>query len=171
MHSPKSSESTERPLVRHIATTGGELYALLGTIVRIKVGSLETLGTFCVCEARVPPNAFVPLHYHRDVEVFFVLKGTLEVMRGVDGEVESLPVNSCEMALIPSNAVHGFRNTSGRHVNLLVIGGPGIESFLVEAGRPRYEVAPREKGLSGSDDFQGMLEIAKRHGQVFIGDH
>jgi mannose-6-phosphate isomerase-like protein (cupin superfamily) len=164
------SKATEGPVVRHIAATGGELFALLGTITRIKVSNRETLGTFCVGEARLPPNAFVPLHYHPDVEVFFVLKGTLEVMRMEGGKAESVPVAPGEMALIPSNAVHGFRNTSGSHVNLLVIGGPGIEAFLVEAGNPRHRPATGEAGAPSPDDFQRMLEIAKRHGQVFIGD-
>jgi quercetin dioxygenase-like cupin family protein len=168
MNPSKSSESTERPLVRHIPTVGGDLLALLGTIIRIKISNRETQGTFCVCEGRLPPNAFVPLHYHRDVEVFLVLKGTLEVMRMTDGKAESLSVATGEMVLIPSNAVHGFRNTSGSHIQLLIIGGPGIEAFLVEAGSP----APRTAGETeapGSNDFLRMLEIAKRHGQVFLG--
>ena len=117
--------------------------------------------------ARLPPKAFVPLHYHPDEEVFLVLKGTLEVMRLSDGEPEFLPITSGEMALIPSNAVHGFRNTSAGHVHLLVIGGPEIEGFLMEAGSARVEPASVQPS---PDEFERMLEIAKRHGQVFLGD-
>lgn len=170
MNPSKPPESTEGPVVRHIATTGGDLFFLLGAITRIKVSNRETLGTFCVGEARLPPNAFVPLHYHPDVEAFYVLKGTLEVMRMTGGKAESVPVAPGEMAVISSNAVHGFRNTSGGHVNLLIIGGPRIEAFLVEAGNPRHRSATGEGGAPSPDDFQRMLEIAKRHGQVFIGD-
>ena len=169
MNPSKSHESTKGPVVRHIVTTEGELFALLGTITRIKVSHRETLGTFCCCEARLPPNAFVPLHYHPDVEVFYVLKGTLEVLRMANGKTESLALTSGEMALIPSNAMHGFRNTSGGHVNLLVIGGPGIEAFLVEAGSPRTRLTSDETTAPSSDEFQRMLEVAKRHSQVFIG--
>jgi mannose-6-phosphate isomerase-like protein (cupin superfamily) len=168
MNPSKSSESTERPVVRHIPTGGGDLLVLLGTILRIKISSRETLGTFCVCEGRLPPNAFVPLHYHPDVEAFLVLKGTLEVMRMADGKTESVPVATGEMVLIPSNAAHGFRNTSGSHVQLLIIGGPGIEAFLVEAGSPPTRTTG-ETEAPGSDDFLRMLKIGKRYGQVFLG--
>ena len=170
MNPSKSSGSTERAQVRHIATGDGDLLALLGTIARIKVSNRQTLGTFCVCEAGLPPNAFVPLHYHPDVELFFVLKGTLEVIRMAEDKTESLSVAIGEMAFIPSNAVHGLRNTSGGHIRLLIIGGPGIEAFFVEAGSPRVGSAPGETTQPGPDEFQRMLEIAKRHGQVFLGD-
>src|SRR5215469_4490940 len=119
MNSPRSSEGVKEPRVRRIGASDGDLLALLGTMTRIKVSSRDTLGTFFVGEARLPPKALVPLHYHPDVEVFLILKGTLEVMRLSDGEPEFLPITSGEMALIPSNAVHGFRNTSAGHVHLL----------------------------------------------------
>ena len=125
MNPPRSSEGVKKNQVRRSGASDGDLLTLLGAMTRIKVSSRDTLGTFFVGEAKLPPTAFVPPHYHPDVEVFFVLEGTLEVMRLSDGEAEFLPITSGEMALIPSNAVHGFRNTSAGHVHLLVIGGSG----------------------------------------------
>ena len=168
MSPARLSEETKKPQVRRIGTSDGDLLSLLGTVTRIKPSSRETLETFFIGEATLPPNAFVPLHYHPDVEAFLVLQGTLEVMHSSDGKAEFLPLASGEMALIPSNAVHGFRNTSGGHVHLVVIGGPGIEAFLVEAGSPRS--ASGEARGPSPDEFERMLEIAKRHGQVFVGD-
>lgn len=165
MNSTTSSEG--EPQVRCIGASDGDLVALLGTVTRIKVSSRETLGTFFVAEARLPPDAFVPLHYHPDAEMFFVLRGTLEVMRLSDGKAEFLPIASGEMALIPSNAAHGFRNTSAGHVDVLLIGGAEIEGFLREAGSAR---AGSDSAQASPDGFARMLEIAKRHGQVFLGD-
>lgn len=167
MNSTRSSEGEKEPQVRCVGARDGDPLALLGAVTRIKVSSRETLGTFFVGEARLPPNAFVPLHYHPDVELFFVLKGALEVMRLFDGKAEFLPVASGEMAVIPSNAVHGFRNTSAGHVDVLLIGGPGIERFLREADSAR--VGP-DFVQPSPDEFARMLEIAKRHGQVFLGE-
>ena len=165
---PTLSEGTEKPQVRRIGRSDGDLLSLLGAVTRLKVSSRETLKTLFVGEATLPPNAFVPLHYHPDVEVFLVLKGTLEVMHASDGKPEFLPLASGEMALIPSNAVHGFRNSSAGDVHLVLIGGPGIEAFLVEAGTT--SPAPGEAKKPSPADFERMLEIAKRHGQVFVGD-
>jgi len=94
MNPPRSSVGVKEPQVRRIGASDGDLLALLGAMTRIKVSSRDTLGTFFVGEARLPPKAFVPLHYHPDVEVFLVLKGTLEVMRLSDGEAEFLPITS-----------------------------------------------------------------------------
>ena len=168
MNQTRPSEETKKPQVRRIGTNDGDHLSLLGSVTRIKVSSRETLGTFFIGQATLPPNVFVPLHYHPDVEVFLVLKGTLEVMHGSDGKGEFLPLGSGEMALIPSNAVHGFRNTSADDVHLMVIGGPEIEAFLVEAASPTG--ASGEARGPGPDEFERMLEIAKRHGQVFVGD-
>ena len=162
------SEGMEKLQVRRIGRSDGDLLSLLGIVTRLKIRNRETLETFFIGEATLPPNAFVPLHYHPDVELFLVLKGTLEVMRASDGRPESLPLSAGEMALIPSNAVHGFRNTTAGDVHLVVIGGPGIEAFLVEAGSRRP--APGEARGPSPDDFERMLEIAKRHGQVFLGE-
>ena len=165
---PTASEGTQKPRVRCIGRSDGDPLSLLGTVTRLKVSSRETLKTFFIGEATLPPNAFVPLHYHPDVEVFLVLNGTLEVMHASDGKPEFLPLASGEMALIPSTAVHGFRNASGGDVHLVVIGGPGIEKFLVEAGSTGTD--PGEATGPSPDDFVRMLEIAKRHGQVFVRD-
>lgn len=165
---PPPSERREKPQVRHIGRSDGDLLSLLGAVTRLKVSTRETLKTFFIGEATLPPNAFVPLHYHPDVEVFLILKGTLEVMQASDAKPEFMSLASGEMALIPSNAVHGFRNTSAGDVHLIVIGGPGIEAFLVEAGSTTP--APGEATGHRTGDFERMLEIAKRHGQVFVGD-
>ena len=162
------SEGMEKLQVRRIGRSDGDLLSLLGTVTRLKIRSRETLETFFIGEATLPPNAFVPLHYHPDVEVFLVLKGAFEVTCASEGKAKFLPLASGEMALIPSNVMHGFRNTSAGDVHLVVIGGPGIEAFLVEAGSTGP--APRETRGPSPDDFARMLEIAKRHGQVFVGD-
>jgi len=99
--------------------------------------------------------------------VFFVLKGTLEVMRLSDSQVEFLPIASGEMAIIPSNAVHGFRNPGAGHVDVPLIGGPRIEWFLKEAGDGRVGPDSAQPSL---EEFARLLEIAKRHGQEFLGD-
>ena len=92
--SPTPFKGTEKPHVRRIGRNDGDILSLLGTVMHLKVSSRETLETFFIGEATLPPNAFVPLHYHPDVEVFLVLKGTLEVMHASDGKPEFLPLAS-----------------------------------------------------------------------------
>ena len=74
MNTTRSSEGAREPQVRCIGASDGDLLALLGAVTRIRVSSRETLGTFFVGEAKLPPHAFVPLHYHPDVEVNELLR-------------------------------------------------------------------------------------------------
>lgn len=91
---PTPSEGREKPQVRRIGRRDGALLSLLGFVTLLKVSSRETLETFFIGEATLPTNAFVPLHYHPDVEVFLVLEGSLEVMHASDGKPEFLPLAS-----------------------------------------------------------------------------
>ena len=154
---------------RRITSSDGELLSLLGAAVKLKITSRDTLGAYCVCEGRLPPGSFVPLHYHADVEAFIVLKGTLELLQLKGAQAEPFSVEAGEMAFIPSDAVHGFRNVSGVQVELLIIGGPRIESFLVEAGTLESRSTERESAEPDSSQFLRVLEVAKRHGQTFLG--
>ena len=168
MSPSKPMESPDSAIPRHIISSDGELLSLLGAAVRVKITSRETLGAYCVCEGRLPSGAFVPPHYHAEVEAFIVLTGTLEVLRMEQAHAEPFSVEAGEMAFIPSNAVHGFRNVSGVHVQLLIIGGPRIESFFVEAGTTGQQSRRSDSGEPDSSEFPRMLEIAKRHGQTFL---
>ena len=89
-------------------------------------------------------------------------------MRGA--QAEPFPLRPARWLFIPSNAVHGFRNTSGVHVQLWIIGGPRIEAFLVEAGTAEPQSTDRETAEPDSSKFLRMLELAKRHGQTFLGE-
>jgi mannose-6-phosphate isomerase-like protein (cupin superfamily) len=168
MNQSNQMASPNRPMPRRIISSDGELLSLLGAAVRLKLTSRETLGAYCVCEGRLPPGSFVPLHYHAEVETFIVLNGTLELLQMKGADAEAFSVEAGEIAFIPSNAVHGFRNMSGVDVQLLIIGGPRIESFLVEAGTLEPQSKGRDSGEPDSSEFLRMLEVAKRHGQTFL---
>lgn len=169
MNPTSQIESPNRPLPRHIKSSDGELLSLLEAAIRLKITSGETQGAYFVCEGSLPPVAFVPLHYHADPEVFVVLQGTLDILEMKGEQPESFSVEAGEMAFIPSNAVHGFRNVSGVHVHLLIIGGPQIESFFVEAARPA-QTTEHESAEPDPSEFLRMMEAAKRHGQTFLGE-
>ena len=170
MNPSSQMESPNRLMPRRITSSDGEALSLLGSTVRLKITSRETQGAYCVCEGSLPPGSFVPLHYHAEVEAFIVLKGTLELLQMRGAQAEPFSVEAGEMAFMPSNAVHGFRNRSGAHVQLLIIGGPRIESFLVEAGAATSQSTERQSTEPDSSEFLRMLEVAKRHGQTFLGE-
>ena len=166
---PGTQSTTNLP-VRHIRKDDGDTRSLLGSLVSVKISTAETQGHFCLCAGLIAPNAAVPLHYHPDVEAFIVLDGSLDVLRVTDGKPESVRVQAGEMALIPSNAIHGFWNRSGRNVRILTLGTAGLEAFFQEASirvdaSQSTEVAPPKP-----EEIERILAIARKHGQVFVDD-
>ena len=104
MNQSNQRVSPNRPMPRRITSSDGELLSLLGAEVRLKITSREALGAYCVCEGRLPPGSFVPLHYHAEVEAFIVLKGTLELLQMKGADADPFSGEAGEMAFIPSNA-------------------------------------------------------------------
>lgn len=139
-------------------------FDVLGITLEFKLRSQETGGQYCVVAATVPPGAMVPPHQHVEQEAFFVLEGTGEFASLIDGELTWKPVHTGEMVNIPSDTVHGFRNTSGESMRCLITAQPGIERFFAEAGTP----LPSEPAAPTAEAVARVLAIAEKHGQRFL---
>jgi quercetin dioxygenase-like cupin family protein len=144
-----------------------ETFDVLGVALQWKLRGSETGGMYCVLEAVVPPGVMVPPHQHMEQEAFFMLEGTGEFASLQDGELRWASVGAGEMVNIPSDAVHGFRNTSNTALRCLITGHATIENFFAEAGTPLPSadaIAP----APSMDDVARVLRIAERHGQRFL---
>jgi hypothetical protein len=66
--------------------TGGEVLDVLGPAVEFLYVSEGPYEQFCLMRGVVPPGVTVPLHSHDDVEAFFIVSGSQEVLvPGSDG--------------------------------------------------------------------------------------
>jgi mannose-6-phosphate isomerase-like protein (cupin superfamily) len=164
----KRTEPTTNLAVRHIRKNDGDARSLLGGLMSMKISTTETQGHFCVCEGLVPPDMAVPLHCHPDVEAFLVLDGSLNVFRLTDGKPEAVTVQAGEMAMIPSNAMHGFCNRSGRDVRVLTLCTAGLEAFFEAAGVRVDASQSTEIEPPKPEEIERVLAIARKHGQVFV---
>lgn len=164
----QKSQSTTNLSVRHIRKNDGDTRSLLGGLMSVKISTAETKGHFCLCEGLMVPNTAVPLHYHPDVEAFIVLDGSLDVFRVTDGKPESVTVQAGEMVLIPSNAVHGFWNRSGRDARTLTLCTAGLEAFFQEASIRVEASQSAEIQPPKPEEIQRVVAIARKHGQVFV---
>ncbi|HKW33044.1 MAG TPA: cupin domain-containing protein [Candidatus Acidoferrum sp.] len=162
----KTQSNTDLP-VRHIRKNYGDARSLLGGRLSVKISTEETQGHFCLCAGLIGPNTAVPLHYHPDAEAFIVLDGSLDVFRLTNGKPESLTVQAGEMALIPCNAVHEFRNRSGGDVRVLTLCTAGLEAFSEEASI-RVDASRSDKIEPPTPlEIERVLAIARKHGQMF----
>ena len=127
----------------------------------------ETNGHYCMLETFVPPGAGVPAHQHAEQEAFYVMEGTLEVARSGPGGLEWFPVGVGDSIHVPSNQIHGFRNTSLANARILVTADAGLGAFFEEAGVP---VTPgtAPAGPPSAADIERVRTIAHKYGHRFV---
>jgi quercetin dioxygenase-like cupin family protein len=145
----------------------GHRIRVLAGYMEWRLTPAETGGHYCVLETFVPPGGGVPPHQHADHEAFCVLEGSVEVARFGSSGLEWLPVGVGDFVNVPSNEVHGFRNTGGTLARLLVTATAGLGAFFEEAGVP---VSPdtHPVGPPSAADIERVLAIARKHGHRFL---
>jgi quercetin dioxygenase-like cupin family protein len=152
-----------------IPAAGGDTMMNLGTLVRIKVPSTATQGTFSIVEHTVPPLAGPPLHTHPETEILYVLAGEFDVGIGAD----TMRATEGAVIHVPPETPHSTKNVGERAGRLLSVYLPGIaDRFFVEAGTPVTAGASlpdfdRPADLSGVD-VGAVLAIAERHGMRIV---
>ena len=133
-----------------------------------KLMPAQTEGHYCLLETVVPPGMGVPPHQHLDQEAFYILEGSLEVARMGPGGLESCPATAGDLINVPSNQVHGFRNSGGAPARILVMATAGLGAFFLEAGVP---VSPGEAAPTGPPshaEIERILAVARKHGHRFL---
>ena len=125
----------------------------------------DTGGAFCVLDMGLAPGMMVPRHTHtREDEVYYVLKGELEVIVG--DEVFNLRAGDTLMA--PRDIPHQLRNSGNVENHYLLMFSPsGFEEFLMATAVPAPDnaAAPTKPPAV---TVQNVLELAAGYGIQFV---
>ncbi len=165
---PKAKDGSEGALTElqldtpiYVPKDEGEIISIPGTDITIKVPASKTKGAFAMFEDIVQPGFGPPRHTHTDqIEIFYFLEGDFEVLVGDS----MLQVSGGDIAVVPVNTVHAFRNigdTPGYLTYLVSPGGGGFEGFL-------YEL---RENMQGEDMPSGevLSELGEQYGIEFVG--
>ncbi|MDQ8205038.1 cupin domain-containing protein [Pelagicoccus sp. SDUM812003] len=106
------------------------LLNVLGVGVQVLLDERDTDGQgvvgLCVCE----PGEGAPPHTHDQIELFYVIEGTVSFFDGVDW----LSASQGDAVKVPAGRVHGFRNDTEETVRFLTISSPAAHArFFREA--------------------------------------
>jgi len=101
-----------------------------------------------------PAAAGPPPHVHPWEEIYVVLSGQLEV--SVDGETRALSAG--DIAHVPANVKHAYRNLTEAHFLTIVTKGNAAKFFREVAAE--VEMNP--------PDIPGVIRVAKSHDIEFI---
>jgi len=85
---------------------------VLGPTVEFLTPLQEPEPGYCVMRGTIPPGVSVPLHSNADVESFFQISGSVQVLSQRENSFEWLDAKPGDFVHIPSGARHAFRNTS-----------------------------------------------------------
>ncbi|MCC6145252.1 MAG: cupin domain-containing protein [Candidatus Hydrogenedentes bacterium] len=137
----------------------GQLLTVLGERVSLKVPGSAVGGRFSLVQIECPPGSGPPLHVHsREDEMFYVLKGRLEIRCGSD----TLIAEAGDTAVLPVGVPHTFRNCGNEVAEVLVTMVPGgFEGFFLDIDRLERagDVAP-----------ETVIEVGRKYGLEFLPD-
>ncbi len=135
----------------------GELWNVLGTPMRCKVRSEQTDGAYAVVENIIPPQAGPPAHvHHNEDEIFYVVEGEFEIRCGD----EIYHASAGDLAVLPRNVPHAFRNIGEREGKVHVTITPGgFERFFEEVSEQIRTLPP---------DVEKLTAIARRYNVEFV---
>jgi quercetin dioxygenase-like cupin family protein len=139
---------------------------ILGIEMEWKLTRADTADRYCVLVVTMPPGSGVPAHQHPQQEAFFILEGTPEFAVENSGGLVWRTISQGEMVNIPSDAMHGFRNSSDRNVRVVLTCEAGLADFFEEAGLSLAENESPSGNLS-PEAIHRVIEIATKHGQRF----
>jgi quercetin dioxygenase-like cupin family protein len=154
LHSMESAHIVERG-------THGVLH-VLGPTIELLTSPDEPGAMYCVMLGTIPPGGVVPLHSHADVESFYVLSGSVQVLSERGGRFEWLDTSVGQFVHVPGRSKHAFRNTSGEPVVQLITTTPRMGKFFREIGSSAMAGDPTRRPTA--EVLARFQEVATRYG-------
>ena len=107
-----------------------------GTLFEILAPPEEVGEPICLIRGTVPPGVSVPLHSHPDVELFYVLEGSIEVFQSKEGTSGWTTVGVGAVVVVPGKAKHALRNSSSLPASMVVVTTSKLYEFFGEVSKP-----------------------------------
>ena len=133
-----------------------------GTLVEFLASPDETGAEICLIRGAIPPGVAVPLHSHPDVELFYVLEGSVEAYQSRDGAQGWAGVGAGDVVTIPGNTKHAWRNRSALPATMLIVTTSKMYEFFVEVTKPFDP--DQSVTLPTPEEIQKLFEAAARYG-------
>ena len=133
-----------------------------GTLFEFLASPDETGSEICLIRGTIPPGVTVPIHSHSDVELFYVLEGSLEAFQFGNGTHGWVSFGPGDVVRVPGNAKHALRNSSPRPATAVVVTTSKLYSFFQEVSKP-FDQA-RKATRPTPEELQNLFESATRYG-------
>jgi quercetin dioxygenase-like cupin family protein len=122
----------------------------------------DTGAEICLIRAAIPPGAVVPLHSHSDVELFYVLEGSLETFQSRDETPGWTTAGPGDVVSIAGNIKHALRNSSPFPATLVCVTTSNLYEFFCELSKPFDPGQPATPPTP--DEIQEISRVSARYG-------
>ena len=106
-----------------------------GSVCEFLVSPAEARAEVCLIRFMIPPGAASPLHSHPDVEIFYILEGSLETFQSRGGTSGWTTLGPGDFVSIPGNIKHAVRNSSPFPATLVCVTAPKLYEFFQEVAK------------------------------------
>lgn len=131
-----------------------------GTLFEFLVSPDEAEAEICLIRGTMPAGVAVPLHSHADVELFYILEGSIEAYRASDSRWAT--VEAGHVVTIPGNTKHALRNTSALPATIVVVTTSKLYDFFHEVSKPFDPT--RSATPPTPDEFQKFFKTVEKYG-------
>lgn len=139
-----------------------QVFNAAGVLLQFLASPEEVGNGICLIRGMVPPGVVVPLHSHEDLELLYVLEGTLEVYRSNEGSTGWTEASVGGVAVIPGNVKHALRNASSLPVTLALVTKSQLYAFFREFAKPfdpgQHPTPPTAEAI------QELFAVAAKYG-------
>ena len=116
----------------------------------------------CLIRGTMPSGTAVPLHSHSDVELFYVLEGSVESFLSRNGIQGWTTVGAGDVVAIAGNMKHAWRNSSRLPASMVIVTTSKMFKFLHEVSKPFDPNQPVTPPTP--DEIQELFRVAARYG-------
>jgi len=149
-----------------IRTTDEPIFAVVGILLQFISTPDQNGGGLGVMRGGIPPSAVIPLHSHKDPEIFYILEGRMEVYQddGISSGWQT--VGAGEVVTVAGGVKHALRNLGSTMVMAVLVSEQQLYHFFRELAEPldpdAVPAAPKPELM------QRLFEAAARY-QYWVG--
>ena len=143
-------------------TADKQVFNAAGVFLQFLASPEQVGDAICLIRGTMPSGVVVPLHSHKDLELLYVLEGTLEVYRSSEGPAGWTEAAAGDVVVIRSNVKHALRNGSSLPVTLALVTKSQLYAFFRELAKP-FDSNERPTPPT-PEETQELFAVAAKYG-------
>lgn len=116
--------------IQAVSRSNEKSYGLFGVHLQFLVPPIDSNERIAMYRGVFPPNVLVPLHSHREPELFYVLDGSIEIYRETDSPNGWTTLGRDQVFSIAGGVRHALRNSSDQPCAMVLVANGTLYDFF-----------------------------------------